>query len=117
MRVRRLRFRVRPGAGRRRAGHGRGFRPYFFVPIYSVREVIIMAVRKSVSSIGTASHARAGKPATGNAVAEPAAVPDRQRRIEERAYYKAAQRGFIPGNELQDWLEAESEEEEESEEA
>lgn len=76
-----------------------------------------MAVRKTVSSISSASRARAGNPTKGNAGAKPAAVPDRQKRIEERAYYKAAQRGFIPGSELQDWLEAESEEEEDSEEA
>jgi hypothetical protein len=34
---------------------------------------------------------------------------ERHRRICERAYYKALQRGFAPGSELRDWLEAESE--------
>lgn len=33
----------------------------------------------------------------------------RQRMIEEAAYYRAEQRGFIPGGELRDWLEAEKE--------
>jgi hypothetical protein len=33
----------------------------------------------------------------------------RQRRIREVAYFKAQQRGFLPGFELQDWLEAERE--------
>jgi len=34
---------------------------------------------------------------------------ERQRMIEEAAYYRAEQRGFNGGNEMQDWLEAESE--------
>lgn len=32
-----------------------------------------------------------------------------RRRIEEAAYYRAKQRGFEPGHELEDWIEAESE--------
>ena len=34
---------------------------------------------------------------------------DRQRLIAEAAYFRAEQRGFTPGNELEDWLAAESE--------
>ena len=34
---------------------------------------------------------------------------ERQRMIEEAAYYRAEQRGFDNGNEVQDWLDAESE--------
>ena len=30
------------------------------------------------------------------------------RRIAEAAYYRAAERGFAPGRELEDWLEAEA---------
>ena len=37
----------------------------------------------------------------------PALNPDRDAKIAEFAYYKAQNRGFIPGYELQDWLEAE----------
>ena len=33
--------------------------------------------------------------------------PDIDAMIAERAYYKAEQRGFAPGHELDDWLEAE----------
>ncbi|MGA7980170.1 MAG: DUF2934 domain-containing protein [Chromatiaceae bacterium] len=33
----------------------------------------------------------------------------RERRIREAAYFKAEQRGFAPGYELDDWLEAEAE--------
>jgi Protein of unknown function (DUF2934) len=45
---------------------------------------------------------------------EPAAAEDadeaRRRRIAERAYLRAERRGFAPGQELDDWLAAESEE-------
>jgi hypothetical protein len=34
---------------------------------------------------------------------------DRQRRLAEAAYYRAERRGFVPGCEEQDWLEAEKE--------
>jgi hypothetical protein len=34
---------------------------------------------------------------------------DRLRRIREAAYFKAEKRGFAPGHELDDWLEAEEE--------
>ena len=34
---------------------------------------------------------------------------DRRRRISEAAYYKAERRGFTPGEEDKDWLEAEKE--------
>ncbi len=33
----------------------------------------------------------------------------RRRRIAEAAYYRAERRGFAPGNDLHDWLEAERE--------
>lgn len=41
--------------------------------------------------------------------AEAVVVPEIDERIAERAYYKAESRGFAPGFELQDWLEAEQE--------
>lgn len=34
---------------------------------------------------------------------------DRYRLIAEAAYFRAERRGFVPGNELQDWLAAEIE--------
>ena len=34
---------------------------------------------------------------------------DRDERIAQRAYWHAAQRGFEPGHELEDWLQAEKE--------
>ena len=36
-------------------------------------------------------------------------LPDRDARVAELAYYKAESRGFEPGHELEDWLEAEGE--------
>ncbi len=36
-------------------------------------------------------------------------LPDREARIAELAYLKAESRGFEPGHELEDWLEAEGE--------
>ena len=36
-------------------------------------------------------------------------LPDRDARIAELAYLKAESRGFEPGHELDDWLEAEQE--------
>lgn len=36
-------------------------------------------------------------------------LPDRDAKIAELAYYKAQNRGFIPGYELDDWYEAEQE--------
>jgi len=36
-------------------------------------------------------------------------LPDRDAKIAELAYYKAENRGFSPGYELEDWLEAEQE--------
>ena len=36
-------------------------------------------------------------------------LPDRDAKVAELAYYKAESRGFEPGHELEDWLEAERE--------
>jgi hypothetical protein len=33
---------------------------------------------------------------------------ERRRMVAEAAYYRAAQRGFAPGSEVEDWLEAEA---------
>ncbi len=39
----------------------------------------------------------------------PIYLPDVSAKIAEQAYYKAESRGFSPGHELDDWLEAERE--------
>ena len=40
---------------------------------------------------------------------EPIVLPDLNNKIAELAYYKAESRGFEPGYEMNDWLEAERE--------
>ena len=42
-------------------------------------------------------------------LAMPNILPDIQAQIAELAYYKAERRGFEPGHEMDDWLEAERE--------
>jgi hypothetical protein len=42
-------------------------------------------------------------------VVENTSAAEVSRLVEEAAYYKAEKRGFTPGYELQDWLEAEAE--------
>lgn len=56
-----------------------------------------------------------GKPAPSRSRATLKAVPTasafecpREQMIAEAAYFRAEQRGFAPGNEMSDWLEAES---------
>ena len=39
----------------------------------------------------------------------PGVLPDFEAQIAELAYYKAERRGFAPGHEMEDWLEAERE--------
>ncbi len=56
----------------------------------------------------------AGKPKQGNSETRPGAGPsisaqERQRLIARAAYFRAEKRGFAPGSELQDWIEAEAE--------
>ena len=48
-------------------------------------------------------------PSPGDASQIDASGKDRLEIISAAAYYKAQARGFIPGQELQDWLEAEAE--------
>jgi hypothetical protein len=62
-----------------------------------------MATRKTVKTDKTVTKTATPKPA------EQPAPEDVRRRIEMQAYFKAKARGFAPGYELQDWLEAERE--------
>ncbi len=50
-------------------------------------------------------------PESEQRTASPSSVADasRQRMIAEAAYYRAEKRGFAPGREVEDWLEAEAE--------
>ena len=58
-----------------------------------------MAVNKSLN--GTSS--------TPEDSSMPEVLPDIEAQISELAYYKAERRGFAPGHEMEDWLEAERE--------
>jgi hypothetical protein len=56
----------------------------------------------------------AAKPNKGNSQARPGSAPpldaqERDRLIAQAAYFRAEKRGFAPGCELQDWIEAEAE--------
>ena len=49
------------------------------------------------------------QPAKPAAPKQPKPAPDLNKLIAEAAYYKAEERGFAPGHELDDWVAAESE--------
>jgi len=50
------------------------------------------------------------KPSAFNDSARPDISPDELRKlISEAAYYRAKRRGFAPGHELEDWVQAEAE--------
>ena len=59
---------------------------------------------KSRRSKSTATRSKTKKVKNGNGAS------DAQLRVKEAAYYKALERGFDPGHELDDWLAAEKEE-------
>lgn len=66
------------------------------------------APRKPISE--QRSTARGDGIGTSDLRPERSPSPDEVRRlIEEAAYYRAKQRGFEPGHELEDWVQAESE--------
>ncbi|HYD55959.1 MAG TPA: DUF2934 domain-containing protein [Burkholderiales bacterium] len=52
---------------------------------------------------------KSDKPRIAQRPAEQPSPEDVRRRIEMTAYYKAKERGFAPGYELEDWLAAERE--------
>ncbi len=89
-----------------------------------------MAAKKGTTFGSPAERAAPAKPAPKKASSKPAAPmpqktptspnfnrnarpdipPDELRRlISEAAYYRAKQRGFAPGHELEDWVQAEAE--------
>ena len=52
---------------------------------------------------------RAARPLSASNVRAEASPEEIRRLIAEAAYYRAKERGFEPGHELEDWIEAESE--------
>ena len=71
-----------------------------------------MAKGKTTSTPRTpskpAQSQRPAKAAPGNAAAK-LSPEEVYKLIQESAYFKAKQRGFVPGHEVQDWIEAEAE--------
>ena len=70
---------------------------------------------KAAAVAGTPAPQKPAQARAGGAVRPLFLVPhrltptERHRRISDLAYRRAAERGFAPGNEVEDWLEAERE--------
>jgi hypothetical protein len=67
-----------------------------------------MAVKKGKTAPPARPKAGKVEPFTSNARAEMSA-DELKKLIAEAAYYRAKERGFAPGYEVQDWVEAEAE--------
>ena len=68
----------------------------------------LQAQRPSKAAPDTPSLRPANGKATGNTAAK-LSPEEVYRLIQESAYFKAKERGFAPGHEVQDWIEAEAE--------
>lgn len=63
------------------------------------------ATTRTAKGNGSSRHARGlGEPVSSSGDDD---CP-REQMIAEAAYYRAEQRGFVPGNEMSDWLQAEA---------
>lgn len=58
---------------------------------------------------GVRAAARPSVPETRKDAAPSVSAEERQRLVERAAYFRAEKRGFAPGCELEDWVEAEAE--------
>lgn len=61
---------------------------------------------RTMASAKVAARKRSAEPQTASAKTAP---EQRQQLIAQAAYFIAERRGFAPGNELEDWLQAEAE--------
>ena len=67
-----------------------------------------MAKTKERKPVAKTTSARSQKTATDAPSTTPRLSPEEvYKLIQESAYFKAKARGFAPGNEVQDWIEAE----------
>ena len=66
------------------------------------------APRKTTPRKATAATPKPSAASTGNLRAD-VSSEEMRRRIAEAAYFRAKERGFAPGREVEDWIEAESE--------
>lgn len=64
--------------------------------------------RKTTAATPKPDSEKPAAPGTSNLRAQPS-PEELRKQIEEAAYYRARQRGFAPGHELEDWVQAESE--------
>ncbi len=69
---------------------------------------------KATSTVAGRGVPVAAKPRKGNSEARPGSGPsvsaqERELLVARAAYFRAEKRGFAPGGELQDWVEAEAE--------
>lgn len=75
--------------------------------IHQLADKPLKSTKKAVNSN---DQGQARSSATLSIVPHPSdMMQERFRQIQEVAYYKAEQRGFAPGHELEDWLAAEAE--------
>ena len=65
------------------------------------------AAKKSTASVSRIATKKATKTPQSRTHPAPSDPVERQRLIAEAAYFRAERRGFAPGNEETDWLEAE----------
>jgi hypothetical protein len=67
------------------------------------------AAKKSTASVSRIAPKKASKTPQSRTHPAPSDATERQRLIAEAAYFRAERRGFAPGYEETDWLEAEKE--------
>lgn len=66
-----------------------------------------MSAQKTASAVSGAATSAAVQIKPAAKTAKAVTPAERQRMIAEAAYYLAERRGFAPGNDVQDWVEAE----------
>jgi hypothetical protein len=66
--------------------------------------------KKTLAAVDVSPKKTADLASSGETVAfGPEAIEEVEEKVAEAAYYKAEKRGFAPGFEIEDWLEAEME--------
>ena len=75
------------------------------------RKARVAATKSTTKPEGGAQRVRARKQASGKGAIEGKLLPavDRNEWIRVAAYFRAEKRGFAPGREVDDWIEAEAE--------
>ena len=80
------------------------------MPVAPTRTQKSKATSKPGSRVAVSANSPAkGAPEIPKSSAPSISAEERERLIARVAYFRAEKRGFAPGNELQDWIEAEAE--------